>query len=43
MQQAGGGLPLIDYADFTDHKGIIERNDYWEAVFKTVFGWKEDI
>lgn len=43
MQQGGEDFPLIDYADFTDYKGIIERNDNWEAVFKTVFGRKEDI
>ena len=30
--------PLIDYADFTDYKAIIERNDNWQAVFRHVFG-----
>ncbi|MDX1071077.1 Swt1 family HEPN domain-containing protein [Sinorhizobium medicae] len=43
MQRGGDDLPLIDYADFADYKGIIERNDNWEAVFKPVFGRKEDI
>jgi hypothetical protein len=43
MQQGGEDLPLINYADFADYKGIIERNDNWEAVFKTVFARKEDI
>lgn len=34
---------LLDFADFTDYKKIIERSDNWEKVFKTVFGRKEDI
>ena len=36
-------LPLIDYADFTDYKAIIERRDNWDAVFKPVFGRPEDV
>jgi hypothetical protein len=35
--------PLIDYADFTDYKAIIERNDNWQAVFRQVFGRQEDV
>ncbi|CAE6846310.1 hypothetical protein R75461_07259 [Paraburkholderia nemoris] len=35
--------PLIDYADFTDYRAIIERKDNWNAVFKTVFGRAEDM
>lgn len=35
--------PLMDYADFTEYRGIIERKDNWEQVFKSLFGRKEDI
>tara|TARA_R110002074_G_scaffold234473_1_gene406309 strand:+ start:10270 stop:11514 length:1245 start_codon:yes stop_codon:yes gene_type:complete len=35
--------PLIDYADFTDYRAIIERKDNWNAVFKPVFGRAEDV
>lgn len=35
--------PLIDYADFTDYKAIIERKDNWRTVFKPVFGREEDV
>jgi hypothetical protein len=35
--------PLIDYADFTDYKPIIERKDNWNKVFKPVFGRAEDV
>jgi hypothetical protein len=35
--------PLIDYADFTDYKAIIERRDNWSAVFKQVFRRAEDV
>jgi hypothetical protein len=35
--------PLIDYADFTDYKGIIERTDNWDKVFKTFFRRSEDV
>ena len=35
--------PLMDYADFTDYRGVIERNDNWEKVFKSLFGRKQDI
>lgn len=34
---------LIDYADFTDYKFIIERNDNWQAVFRHVFERQEDV
>jgi hypothetical protein len=39
----GGELPLIDYADFSDYKMIIEKADNWNRVFKAVFGRSEDI
>jgi hypothetical protein len=35
--------PLIDYADFSDYRQIIERKDNWNTVFKPVFGRPEDI
>lgn len=35
--------PLIDYADFTDYKAIIERGDNWQAVFRHVFERPEDV
>ncbi|MDA8446511.1 Swt1 family HEPN domain-containing protein [Paracidovorax valerianellae] len=35
--------PLIEYADFSDYKGIIERKDNWNAVFSNIFGRPEDI
>jgi len=35
--------PLIDYADFTDYRAIIERKDNWNAVFWMVFGRAEDV
>lgn len=35
--------PLIDYADFTDYRGIIERKDNWKEVFQPVFGRAEDL
>lgn len=35
--------PLINYADFTDYRAIIERRDNWNAVFKPVFGRAEDV
>lgn len=35
--------PLIDYADFSDYKVIIERKDNWERAFKPLFGRAEDI
>lgn len=34
---------LIDYADFTDYRAIIERKDNWNTVFKPVFGRAEDV
>jgi len=42
---AGGQAeqPLIDYADFTDYRLIIERKDNWNTVFKPVFGRLEDV
>lgn len=38
-----GDFELIDYADFTDYKIIIERKDNWNAVFKFVFVRIENI
>lgn len=35
--------PLIDYADFTDYRQIIERRDNWKDVFKPIFGRPEDV
>lgn len=35
--------PLIDYADFSDYKVIIERKDNWERAFKSQFGRPEDV
>ncbi len=35
--------PLINYADFTEYKAIIERRDNWSMVFKPVFGRAEDV
>jgi hypothetical protein len=35
--------PLIDYADFTDYKAIIERGDNWHDLFHHVFGRQEDV
>lgn len=35
--------PLIDYADFTDYKAIIERGDNWQTVFRHVFERQEDV
>jgi hypothetical protein len=35
--------PLIEYADFTQYKTIIERRDNWARVFKAVFRRPDDI
>lgn len=35
--------PLIDYADFSDYRPIIERKDNWNTVFKPVFGRADDV
>jgi hypothetical protein len=35
--------PLINYADFTDYRAIIERRDNWTNVFKPIFGREEDV
>lgn len=35
--------PLIDYADFSDYRAIIERKDNWRDVFAPVFGRAEDV
>lgn len=35
--------PLIDYADFSDYRQIIERGDNWREVFKSIFGRAEDV
>lgn len=36
-------FPLIDYADFSDYKIIIEKRDNWDRVFKHIFGRSEDV
>ena len=43
MKDGHAEQPLIDYADFTDYKAIIERKDNWNAVFKPIFGRAEDV
>lgn len=35
--------PLVEYADFTDYRMIIERKDNWDNVFKSIFGRPESI
>jgi hypothetical protein len=35
--------PLIDYADFTDYKSIVERGDNWREAFKVIFERPEDV
>jgi hypothetical protein len=34
---------LIEYADFTDYRLIIERKDNWDAVFRPIFGRAESV
>ena len=34
---------LIDYADFSDYKSIIEKKDNWSQVFKHVFQRSDDV
>ena len=36
-------FPLIDYADFSDYKVIIEKRDNWDRVFKHIFIRAEDV
>lgn len=36
-------FPLIDYADFSDYKMIIEKRDNWDRVFKHIFGRSDDV
>lgn len=36
-------LPVIDYADFSDYRMIIEKGDNWERVFKHFFNRKHDV
>jgi hypothetical protein len=43
VQQGRPKDPLIEYADFTDYEQIITGNAAWEAIFKPLFGRKEDI
>lgn len=43
IKAGDGDHPLITYADFTDYLPIIERNDNWNHVFKSVFIRKTDI
>lgn len=35
--------PLIEYADFSDYKMIIERGDNWKGAFNSVFSRPEDV
>lgn len=35
--------PLIEYADFSDYKMIIEKRNNWDRVFKHIFGRSEDV
>lgn len=35
--------PLIDYADFSDYKMIIEKRDNWDKVFKHFFVRQQDV
>ena len=34
---------LIEYADFSDYRPIIERKDNWAKVFQPIFGRMEDV
>ncbi|MDX1170682.1 hypothetical protein GOL87_27620 [Sinorhizobium medicae] len=43
IQHGAEAAPLIEYADFTDYKAIIERGDNWTKVFQPIFGRKEDV
>ena len=36
-------VPLIEYADFSDYRMIIERGDNWRSAFKSVFRRQEDV
>jgi hypothetical protein len=35
--------PIIDYADFTDYRPIIERKGNWARVFKAIFRRPDDV
>lgn len=35
------GLPLVEYADFTDYALIVLRKDNWAQVFRHIFGRRE--
>ena len=37
------GRSLIEYADFSDYKMIIEQGDNWKGAFKSVFRRPEDV
>ncbi|MDR3473586.1 MAG: Swt1 family HEPN domain-containing protein [Devosia sp.] len=39
--ELAGGLPLIEYADFTDYVVIVLRRDNWSEVFRHVFGRRD--
>lgn len=39
--ELGSGLPLIEYADFTDYVLIVLRRDNWSQVFRHIFGRRE--
>lgn len=38
VQARQNEAPLIDYADFTHYKAIIEGKNNWNRVFRSVFG-----
>jgi hypothetical protein len=43
MEAGDTDRPLIEYADFTDYKAIIERSDNWKQVFARIFRRQEDV
>lgn len=43
MKAGNPGSSLIEYADFTDYRMIIERRDNWREVFSLIFQRQEDI
>lgn len=43
MDAGRPGRPLVEYADFSDYRMIIERNDNWKTAFKPVFRRPEDV
>lgn len=43
IKSGRNALHLIEYADFTDYREIISRDDNWKQVFVSVFHRKEDV